>query len=46
MIIFNIIDTDKDGYITLGEYFAFVRKYLCGGYELPDAHENKQQSLK
>lgn len=35
-IIFNMLDTDKDGYITFADYFSFIRKFLCGGFELPD----------
>ena len=41
MIIFKILDTDKDGFITFSQYFDFIRKYLCEGYELPDAEENR-----
>ena len=40
-IIFKILDTDKDGYITFAQYFEFIRQYLCEGYELPDAEEKK-----
>ena len=40
-IIFKILDTDKDGFITFSQYFDFIRKYLCEGYELPDAESNR-----
>ncbi len=44
--IFQILDTDKDGYITFSDYFDFIRKYLCNGYELPDVAANKEKSMK
>lgn len=44
-IIFNMIDENKDGYISFQEYFNFVRKYLGNGYELPDVEENKNKKM-
>lgn len=31
--IFNLLDTDKDGYITFSEYVDFIRKYLGLGIQ-------------
>jgi len=31
--IFNMLDTDKDGYITFSEYIDFIRKYLGLGIQ-------------
>jgi Ca2+-binding EF-hand superfamily protein len=45
VIIFNMIDENKDGYISFQEYFNFIRKYLGNGYELPDVEENKSKKM-
>ena len=46
VIVFNMLDTNHDHLITFEEYFDFIRNYLCNGYELPDAEEKKQISMK
>ncbi len=34
--IFTILDTNRDGYISLTEYMNFIRKYLGKGLQIVD----------
>lgn len=36
LTIFEILDRDKDGFITFEEYINFIRKYLGRGLQIVD----------
>lgn len=45
LTIFEILDTDKDGFISFEQYITFIRKYLGRGLEIVD-RPVKQEQLK
>jgi Ca2+-binding EF-hand superfamily protein len=45
LTIFEILDTDKDGFISFQQYINFIREYLGRGLEIVDK-PIKQEQLK